>query len=148
VQAWQAQRGGKGEGALRITHLPWVSQVEFDGLLARHDLNLVRGEDSLVRALWAGQALVWQIYPQGDGVHHTKLAAFLSALGAPPTLVQAHRAWNADNAQSPPALSGADLLSWGHWVRGVRQSLLAQADLAQQLTAFAASHSGKQSPQG
>jgi uncharacterized repeat protein (TIGR03837 family) len=148
VQAWQAQRDGKGDGALRITHLPWVSQVEFDGLLARHDLNLVRGEDSLVRALWAGQALLWQIYPQDDGVHHTKLAAFLSALGAPPTLVQAHRAWNADSAQSPPALSGADLKSWGHWVRGVRQSLLAQADLAQQLTAFAASHSGKQSPQG
>jgi uncharacterized repeat protein (TIGR03837 family) len=133
---------------LRITHLPWVSQVEFDALLAGHDLNLVRGEDSLVRALWAGQALLWQIYPQDDGVHHTKLAAFLSALGAPPTLVQAHRAWNADSAQSPPAMSGADLKSWGHWVRGVRQSLLAQADLAQQLTAFAASHSGKQSPQG
>jgi len=148
VQAWQAQRGGQGDGALRITHLPWVSQVEFDALLARHDLNLVRGEDSLVRALWAGQALVWQIYPQDDGVHHTKLAAFLSALGAPPTLAQAHRAWNADAAQSPPALSGADLQSWGHWVREVRQGLLAQPDLAHQLTAFAAAKRGAPNPQG
>ena len=148
VQAWQAQRGGKGDGALRITHLPWVSQVEFDALLADHDLNLVRGEDSLVRALWAGQALLWQIYPQDDGVHHTKLAAFLSALGAPPTLDQAHRAWNADSAQSPPALSGADLLSWGQWVRGVRQGLLAQSDLAHQLTAFAAAKRGAPNPQG
>ena len=148
VQAWQAQRGAKGDGALCITHLPWVSQVEFDALLAQHDLNLVRGEDSLVRALWAGQALLWQIYPQDDGVHHTKLAAFLSALGAPPTLAQAHRAWNADSAQSPPALSRADLQSWGHWVRGVRQGLLAQADLAHQLTAFAAAKRGAPNPQG
>jgi uncharacterized repeat protein (TIGR03837 family) len=148
VQAWQAQRGGQGDGALRITHLPWVSQAEFDALLAGHDLNLVRGEDSLVRALWAGQALLWQIYPQDDGVHHTKLADFLSALGAPPTLAQAHRAWNADSAQSPPALSRADLQSWGHWVRGVRQGLLAQPDLAQQLTAFAAAKRGAPNPQG
>jgi len=148
VQAWQVQRGAKGDGALRITHLPWVSQVEFDALLARHDLNLVRGEDSLVRALWAGQALVWQIYPQDDGVHHTKLAAFLSALGAPPTLVDTHRAWNADSAQSPPVLIKADLQVWGHWVQGVRQSLLVQPDLAQQLTAFAAAKRGAPNPQG
>jgi len=133
---------------LRISHLPWVSQVEFDVLLAQHDLNFVRGEDSLVRALWAGQPFVWQIYPQGDGVHHAKLTAFLGALGAPAALAQAHRAWNADTAQSPPALSVADLQTWGNWVRGVRQALLAQPDLAQQLTAFAASHSGKPSPQG
>jgi uncharacterized repeat protein (TIGR03837 family) len=86
VQAWQVQRGAKGDGALRITHLPWVSQVEFDALLSQHEVNFVRGEDSLVRALWAGQAFVWQIYPQDDGVHLTKLAAFLRALGAPPAL--------------------------------------------------------------
>ena len=92
--------------------------------------------------------MLWQIYPQDDGVHHTKLAAFLSALGAPPTLAQAHRAWNADSAQSPPALSGADLLSWGQWVRGVRQGLLAQPDLAHQLTAFAAAKRGGPNPQG
>jgi len=69
-------------------------------------------------------------------------------LGAPPTLAQAHQAWNADSAQSPPALSGADLQSWGHWVQGVRQSLLAQPDLAQQLTAFAAAKRGAPNPQG
>jgi hypothetical protein len=103
-------------------------------------------EDSLVRALWAGQALVWQIYPQDDGVHHSKLAAFLRALGAPPTLVDIHRAWNADSAQSPPMLRKADLQAWGQWVRGVRQSLLAQPDLAQQLTAFAEAKRGAPSP--
>jgi hypothetical protein len=148
VQAWQDQRGAQGDGALRITHLPWVSQVEFDALLSQHELNFVRGEDSLVRALWAGQAFVWQIYPQDDGVHHTKLAAFWGALGAPPTLVSAHRAWNANTAESPPSLSRADLQAWGEWVRGVRQRLLTQPDLAHQLTAFAAAKWGAPSPQG
>jgi len=148
VQAWQAQRGPQGDGALRISHLPWVSQVEFDVLLAQHDLNFVRGEDSLVRALWAGQAFVWQIYPQGDGVHHAKLTAFLGALGAPASAVYAHMAWNANASQPLPSLNAAELQSWCAWVRGVRQALLAQPDLSQQLTAFAASHSGKPSPQG
>ncbi len=41
------------------------------------DLNAVRGEDSLVRGLWAGKALVWHIYPQDDDAHHAKLQAFL-----------------------------------------------------------------------
>ncbi len=148
VQAWQAQRVAKGVGALRITHLPWVSQVAFDALLAQHDLNLVRGEDSLVRAIWAGQAFMWQIYPQGDGVHHTKLGAFLSRFKAPADLVQAHQSWNADSAQAPPALSAPQLNAWRAWVRGVRQGLLSQADLAQQLTDFAATQSDQPSPQG
>ena len=148
VQAWQGQRGAQGDGALRITHLPWVSQVEFDVLLAQHDLNFVRGEDSLVRALWAGQAFVWQIYPQGDGVHHAKLAAFLGALGAPASAVQAHLAWNANASQPLPALNAAELQSWRAWVRDVRQGLLAQPDLAQQLTAFAAAKRAEPSPQG
>jgi uncharacterized repeat protein (TIGR03837 family) len=148
VQAWQAQRGTQGDGALRITHLPWVSQVAFDSLLAQHDLNFVRGEDSLVRALWAGQAFVWQIYPQDDGVHHAKLAAFLGALGAPASAVHAHLAWNANASQPLPSLDAAELQSWCAWVRGVRQGLLTQPDLAQQLTAFAATKRAEPSPQG
>jgi hypothetical protein len=46
-------------------------------------LNLVRGEDSLVRAIWAGKAFVWQIYPQDDGAHWPKLKAFLETTHAP-----------------------------------------------------------------
>ena len=49
-------------------------------------LNLVRGEDSLVRALWAGKPMVWQIYPQHDAAHHHKLEAFLNMLDAGPAL--------------------------------------------------------------
>ncbi len=141
VAAWQTQRGAAGSGALHIRHLPWVSQQAFDGLLAQHDLNLVRGEDSLVRAIWAGKPLVWQIYPQSDGVHHAKLAAFLSRLAAPPAVVQAHVAWNADTAQAPPTWDAQALQAAGEWVRATRERLLAQPDLAQQLIDFALRHS-------
>jgi len=40
-------------------------------------VNFVRGEDSCIRAQWAGKPFVWQIYPQHDAVHWQKLEAFL-----------------------------------------------------------------------
>jgi hypothetical protein len=75
-----------------------LSQAFDDMLSGLQDLNLVRGEDSLVRAIWAGKALLWQIYPQDDGAHIPKLQAFLEATHAPPVVVQAHWAWNATSA--------------------------------------------------
>jgi uncharacterized repeat protein (TIGR03837 family) len=62
--------------ALRIHYLPALTQADYDHLLWSCDLNLVRGEDSFVRAQWAGRPFLWQIYPQQDGVHAAKLAAF------------------------------------------------------------------------
>jgi hypothetical protein len=61
---------------VRTVGLPWLPQDDFDRLLWSADLNLVRGEDSLVRALWAGKPLLWQLYPQADEAHHTKMEAF------------------------------------------------------------------------
>jgi hypothetical protein len=55
----------------------FVPQREFDDLLARFDLLVVRGEDSIVRALWSGKPFLWQIYPQDDSAHWPKLDAFL-----------------------------------------------------------------------
>ncbi|MFC4158217.1 elongation factor P maturation arginine rhamnosyltransferase EarP [Chitinimonas lacunae] len=65
-------------GALRLFALPFLSQDDYDRLLWSCDLNFVRGEDSFVRAQWAGVPLVWHIYPQDDDAHRQKLAAFLS----------------------------------------------------------------------
>lgn len=56
----------------------FVPQVAFDALLAGFDILLVRGEDSIVRAIWTGKPFVWQIYPQSDHAHWPKLEAFLS----------------------------------------------------------------------
>ncbi|MGD6613514.1 elongation factor P maturation arginine rhamnosyltransferase EarP, partial [Xanthomonas citri pv. citri] len=55
--------------AFPITFLEPCPQTAFDEMLLACDLNAVRGEDSLVRALWAGQPFVWHIYPQDDGAH-------------------------------------------------------------------------------
>ncbi|MDV7212463.1 elongation factor P maturation arginine rhamnosyltransferase EarP [Azotobacter beijerinckii] len=88
-------------GALRIRVLPFVRQDAYDRLLWCCDFNAVRGEDSFLRAQWAGRPLLWQIYPQADGVHWDKLEAFLDRYleGLSPSAAAAlqalWRAWNA-----------------------------------------------------
>ncbi len=61
---------------LRLKPLSFVPQAKFDVLLANYDILFVRGEDSFVRAQWAGKPLIWHIYPQADHVHLDKLMAF------------------------------------------------------------------------
>ena len=70
-------------GNLRVRVLPFVEQERYDELLWACDVNFVRGEDSCVRAQWAGKPFVWQIYPQHDAVHWQKLQAFLNLYNAP-----------------------------------------------------------------
>lgn len=138
---------GRATAAVRALHLPpglrvhWLAsrpQPEFDALLWACDLNCVRGEDSLVRALWAGQPLVWQIYPQHDGAHHEKLQAFLDWLQAPPSLRAFHAAWNGLASPALAPLSAALLSEWGACVQSARERLLAQPDLVGQLRHFVA----------
>ena len=47
-------------------------------LLANCDLNFVRGEDSLVRAIYSGKPFIWQPYIQGNDAHLEKLNAFIN----------------------------------------------------------------------
>ncbi len=81
VQAFlgaDATAGAAGsQGALTVRVLPFVPQQDYDKLLWACDLNFVRGEDSFVRAQWAGKPFVWHIYPQDENLHHKKLRAFL-----------------------------------------------------------------------
>ena len=144
---------------LRIQALPWLTQTDYDPLLWSCDLNFVRGEDSLVRAIWARRPFVWQIYPQDDGVHATKLAAFESRHLATiePRWAEAirrlGRCWNGldptahrspaspdaadspawDVLNSPPAMQ-----VWAQRCEDWRAELLAQADLTTQLLEFVA----------
>ena len=69
--------------ALSLQAIPFLSQADYDQLLWSCDLNCVRGEDSLVRALWAGKPLLWHIYPQQDDAHIVKLEAFLKLYTRP-----------------------------------------------------------------
>jgi uncharacterized repeat protein (TIGR03837 family) len=109
--------------------LPPTDQAGFDRMLWACDLNLVRGEDSLVRALWAGRPFVWQIYPQHDDAHHGKLTAFLDWLDAPPSLRQFSRVWNGITPGPLPRLDTLTLSDWLACVLSARQRLLAQRDL-------------------
>jgi len=113
--------------------LPYTDQNGFDEMLWACDLNFVRGEDSLVRALWAGQPFIWHIYPQDDDAHHAKLEAFLEWMQAPDSLRRTHRVWNGiDNAQLP-AVDCETLDAWVACAHSTRHRLLLQADLATQL---------------
>ncbi len=126
---------------LSISYLPYLSQGDFDHLLWACDLNFVRGEDSLVRALWAGKPFVWHIYPQHDDAHHDKLNGFLDWLHAPESMRQFHQRWNGLNDASVSAapLGPLALPLWGEVTRAARQGLWQQDDLVSQLLGFVAS---------
>jgi uncharacterized repeat protein (TIGR03837 family) len=65
------------DSAVKLIQLPFIPQEDYDYLLSVCDINLVRGEDSFVRAQWAGKPFIWDIYPQSDLAHEVKLDAFL-----------------------------------------------------------------------
>ena len=121
------------EGKLLVSYLPLLSQHEFDHLLWSCDLNFVRGEDSLVRALWADRPFVWQPYPQADDAHQGKLEAFLDMLAAPSSLRSFHRAWNSVDLTPLPAIA---LAEWQKTATMARSRLLAQDDLVTRLLHF------------
>ena len=124
--------------ALRTATLPWLSQDDFDHLLWSCDLNLVRGEDSLVRALWAGAPFIWQAYPQHDGVHRHKVEALLDQAALPAAVAATWRAWN-----GPAGTAWAPLPEAAAWHQATvqwRDRLLLQHDLVTQLRAFVDAH--------
>ncbi|NML84280.1 elongation factor P maturation arginine rhamnosyltransferase EarP [Polaromonas sp.] len=131
-----------GHELLSISYLPLLTQSAFDSLLWACDLNFVRGEDSVVRALWAGKPFVWQIYPQHDEAHLHKLDAFLDWLQAPPSLRVFHAVWNQSSegrvAASQPL---TELSAWQTCTLAARSRLLAQGDLSSQLLEFVAKKS-------
>ncbi|HCX82192.1 MAG: hypothetical protein A3E00_14040 [Curvibacter sp. RIFCSPHIGHO2_12_FULL_63_18] len=143
VEVLLAQWGwpSTGKGSLALHWLQPLTQCGFDELLWACDLNLVRGEDSLVRAIWAGQPWLWQIYPQDDGAHADKLQALLDQMQAPASLHAAQCAWNglaATAGAGPQALDwGAlPLAEWSAAAHAWRHRLLQMDDLTSQLTDF------------
>jgi uncharacterized repeat protein (TIGR03837 family) len=127
-----------GQGMLSISYLPLLTQTDFDHLLWSCDINFVRGEDSVIRALWAGQPFIWQIYPQDDGAHRVKLDAFLRMLDAPASLRAFHQHWNAGASENLHALelSWADLAGWREAAQSAHTRLMAQDDLTSRLGEF------------
>lgn len=106
VERWLGVEGLKA-GALHVRDnltiqvLPFVRQDDYDRLLWCCAFNVVRGEDSFVRAQWAGRPMIWHIYQQDDDAHWAKLDAFLElylvGLGeqAGQALTEVWRNWSA-----------------------------------------------------
>jgi uncharacterized repeat protein (TIGR03837 family) len=128
VQAWLGVSGLavgalQVRGALTVQVLPFVTQDDYDRLLWSCDFNAVRGEDSFVRAQWAGRPLLWHIYQQQENVHLDKLEAFLALY---------------INGLSPAA-SAALTAMWQAWNHGegVGESWLALQQVWPELTTHA-----------
>ncbi|WLH34025.1 elongation factor P maturation arginine rhamnosyltransferase EarP [Pseudomonas sp. FP2196] len=87
--------------SLTVQVLPFVRQDQYDHLLWCCNFNAVRGEDSFVRAQWAGRPMLWHIYQQDEDIHLDKLDAFLALYtkGLSPAAAEAMnglwRAWSA-----------------------------------------------------
>ncbi|RZI41176.1 elongation factor P maturation arginine rhamnosyltransferase EarP [Herbaspirillum sp. HC18] len=130
-------------GALTVRVLPFVPQADYDKLLWACDLNFVRGEDSFVRAQWAGKPFVWHIYPQDENLHHKKLRAFLQRYSAGiDSLDTFSLCWN-EAAEQPdwPGLWGRfrpDMPAMATRAADWRSRVLENGDLATNLLKFAA----------
>ncbi|AIY41006.1 hypothetical protein LT85_1848 [Collimonas arenae] len=147
VQAFVGQAAAAGisatHRALTVHVLPFVPQPDYDKLLWACDLNFVRGEDSFVRAQWAGKPFVWHIYPQDENLHHVKLNAFLQATTAKTgSLLAFSLGWNAAAKESVdwsaiwPQFE-ADLPKIAELSTDWQQKMLANGDLASNLLRFA-----------
>jgi uncharacterized repeat protein (TIGR03837 family) len=130
-------------GALTVQVIAFVRQEQYDQLLWCCSFNAVRGEDSFVRAQWAGRPLLWHIYRQDEDIHLDKLDAFLelyTAALSPAAKAAVVALWQAWNTQGDMAKSWKILLE--HWPEVsehaeswcLEQGL--QADLATALVQF------------
>lgn len=114
------------QGNLWVLVLPFMSQQEYDYLLSLCDFNFVRGEDSFVRAQFAGHPLLWHLYPQPDDAHLVKLEAFLTLYSGNSPFDEALKAfWRRWN-------QGEDCYDLWHYLRPQLPSLQLQARRWQQ----------------
>lgn len=140
-------RLGIGETLVRdnltVHILPMLDQDGYDRLLWACDCNFVRGEDSFVRAQWAGTPLIWQAYRQEDGAHWPKIDAFLKLYCAGVPAVDADalrrlwRLWNEDGpaGEAWPAFWARDK-QWTRHAAAWITRLEAIGDLAGNLVKF------------
>ena len=133
------------QSSLTVEILPFLSQDDYDQLLRDCDLNFVRGEDSWIRAIWAGKPFIWQPYFQEENTHMIKLNAFLNLFYAnyeqKQMICEAHRYWSAGqespdvfNALISTTINALDTLQIYTLLQA--KNLAKQPDLASQLVKF------------
>ncbi|TDT68027.1 putative repeat protein (TIGR03837 family) [Hypnocyclicus thermotrophus] len=63
-----------------LIFMNYLSQEDFDKVLYFSDYNLVRGEESFVRAILAGKPFLWHAYCQEELEHLNKISGFLQII--------------------------------------------------------------------
>ncbi|CDG82185.1 elongation factor P maturation arginine rhamnosyltransferase EarP [Janthinobacterium agaricidamnosum] len=120
-------------GALTVRVMPFVAQPDYDKLLWACDLNFVRGEDSFVRAQWAGKPFIWHIYPQDENLHHVKLRAFLQRYAADlASLGDVSLRWNGATDETQQGQAGWPVL-WPALLAAMPQMRRRSADWQRQM---------------
>ncbi|WP_039913455.1 elongation factor P maturation arginine rhamnosyltransferase EarP [Cellvibrio mixtus] len=140
------------QGNLFLTVIPFLTQVEYDLLLWACDINFVRGEDSFIRAQWAGKPFIWHIYPQDEQAHIVKLDAFLDKFLAGKNAEFANRLrslWHNWNEFADTSNDWSKMLEYlSQWQFAVQEwslDLSQQPDLARQLMALAVGYAPQKS---
>jgi uncharacterized repeat protein (TIGR03837 family) len=142
------------QGNRRLELIPFVNQTQYDRVLWACDINFVRGEDSFIRAQWAGKPFIWHIYPQDEAAHMVKLAAFLdlflfnASKDLAADIRECWEKWNGKWSDGKWIESGDISQAWASLITRLpewqqashdwRAELLAQDDLARQLLSLAA----------
>lgn len=140
---WQA-------GCVRLQRIEFVPQDDFDALLWLADWLLVRGEDSFVRAQYAGKPFFWHIYAQEAAAHVSKLHAFWQQVythkAMLPSWCSAHQALS-DELNAVRVLCADErmaawqqlMASFSHWHHDATQwthFLFQQPDAMEKLASF------------
>jgi uncharacterized repeat protein (TIGR03837 family) len=138
--------------------VPFLPQTEYDKVLWTADLNFVRGEDSIVRGIWAGKPLIWQIYPQTENTHLVKLRAWLTQAGLPEDICNVMMRWNPESTPIDSVatddcaefgralqrqLKPENFHAWQQHAHRFCTSQTAQTELATALTTFCLSKLGQ-----
>jgi uncharacterized repeat protein (TIGR03837 family) len=131
------------KGNLTLHILPFLTQENYDQLLWACNINFVRGEDSWVRAIWAGKPFVWQPYWQTEQTHMVKLNAFLKTYYAScpmsETITALHQSWaDGEFSSNLWALYVEHLAEINAFSQKQSRALMQQDTLTNKLVAFCA----------
>ncbi|MFZ3232952.1 MAG: elongation factor P maturation arginine rhamnosyltransferase EarP [Patescibacteria group bacterium] len=100
------------------TCLPFVRFDEYASVLANFGANVVRGENSAIKAMIAGKPFLWDFYKESNGAHEEKIGDFLDFVRPHfdngenfVSYADALRAFNSDDLSPEGARKCADVLT-------------------------------------
>lgn len=130
------------DGNLSFCCTGMCDQQRYDEVLLSSDINFVRGEDSIVRAMLSGKIFIWQIYRQSENTHIKKLRSFFECIRehtpseALDKVLRLHLAYNGI-PEDLDDIQFDDLLNqWAQMCRNWSDYLMAMKPLQDQLLEF------------